>query len=221
MDRSIRTLGRFSAILCDLDGTLVDSRAALARSWERWLREEGVVVSAADLPHGVPANTIIETVIPSHRREMSAARLQDIEIADADGVREMVGARRFLARLPSDKWAIVTSSTSEVALARMRAAMIPPPAVLVTSDDVTGGKPSPEPFLRAAALLGVSPDRCLVIEDSDAGVAAGLAAGCAVLIVSGDRTVIPEDSAAPIFVSDLRLVRAHSDGDAVVVELHG
>jgi sugar-phosphatase len=221
MHRSTHALGRFSAILCDLDGTLVDSRAAVERSWERWLREEGVVTSAADLPHGVPAKTIVESVIPSHRREVSAARLRDIEIADADGVGEVLGARRFLAPLPSDKWAIVTSSTPEVALARMRAAMIPPPAVLVTSDDVTRGKPSPEPFLRAAALLDVSPHRCLVIEDSDAGVASGLAAGCAVLIIRGDRTVIPEDTAARIFVSDLRLVRARLDGDDVVVELHG
>ena len=57
------------------------------------------------------------------------------------------------------------------------------PPVMITSDDVTVGKPDPEPYLRAATLLGVDPSDCLVIEDAPAGIAAGRAAGAAVLAV--------------------------------------
>src|SRR5699024_6041405 len=67
---------------------------------------------------------------------------------------------------------------------RLEAAGLTPPEVMITADDVTRGKPDPEGYAIAARRLGVDPQRCLVVEDAPAGIAAGLAAGAQVLAVT-------------------------------------
>jgi sugar-phosphatase len=82
----------------------------------------------------------------------------------------------LLESLLQETWAVVTSCSEVLAVARLRKAGLPIPKYMVTSDDVSFGKPNPEPFLVGAQLLGIQADRCLVIEDSLAGVEAGLRA---------------------------------------------
>jgi sugar-phosphatase len=94
--------------------------------------------------------------------------IEELEASDVDGVTALPGARRLLAALPADRWAVVTSGTRAVAQARLRAAGLTCPR-LVTADDVRRGKPDPEPYLVGAAQLGVPPERCLVVEDAPAG----------------------------------------------------
>ena len=94
------------------------------------------------------------------------------------------GALAFLSALPSDRWAIVTSATHDLAMARLGAAGITPPAVFVTGEQVTRGKPCPDGFLLAAQKLGCDPRDCLIFEDAPAGIEAAEAAGGAVAVVS-------------------------------------
>jgi sugar-phosphatase len=102
---------------------------------------------------------------------------------DASGVAVVGGAMELLTALPAGRWTIVTSA-ARVMVDRWLAFLgLPRPAALVTVDDVERGKPAPDPFLLAAARLGVAPRECLVVEDAPAGIAAGKAAGCTVLAV--------------------------------------
>ena len=80
--------------------------------------------------------------------------------------------------------AIVTSGPTRLAEARLRAAGLPRPEVLVSADSVSRGKPDPEPYLLAAQRLGVAPSRCTVFEDAPAGVRAGHAAGMRVVALT-------------------------------------
>lgn len=122
-----------------------------------------------------------------------------------DGIVAMPGAARLLAALPPAAWALVTSATRALATNRMRAAGLDLPPLTVTADDVQPGKPAPDCYLMAARALGVAPDRCIVIEDADAGIAAGLAAGMRVLNIG------------PADVPAANVTRAHGLADVRVV----
>ena len=103
------------------------------------------------------------------------------EIEDVDGVVPLPGAVELLASLPGDLWTIVTSCTRDLAAARFRAAGLKVPQSIVTATDIVRGKPDPEPYLKGAALLGLSASRCLVFEDVTAGIQSGHAAGARVV----------------------------------------
>ena len=72
---------------------------------------------------------------------------------------------------------MVTSGTRYLATARLELGNLPTPKVLVSADDVSKGKPDPEPYLMGAKLLGMKPAECLVIEDAPAGIRAAHAGG--------------------------------------------
>ena len=176
----------FAAFLFDMDGTILDSIAAAERVWIRWAQRHGLDV-ASFLPtmHGMRA---IETVrrqnLPGIDVEAEAARITAEEMIDVDGIVAIAGVAAFMAALPADRWAVVTSAPRELALRRIAAAGLPPPPLMVTADDVANGKPAPDCFLLAAARLGVSARDCLVFEDAPAGIAAAEAAGASVLVIT-------------------------------------
>jgi sugar-phosphatase len=173
------------AILFDLDGTLIDSTPCVDRCWRALAERIGIDFdSLRGTYHGVPAKQTIARIMPdASEEERSAAYdwLEQREISDTDGIMVLPGAAQILDHLPDDKWAIVTSGSQALARARLAAAGLPVPRMLVTADDVAVGKPEPAPYLLAAHQLGVEPRRCLVVEDAPAGVAAGLASGALVL----------------------------------------
>lgn len=206
---------RFQAVLFDMDGTLVDSTAAVERCWRAWAREHGVDPAALAGSHGRPAVEIIADVLDAVRVPAALARIIALEIADTDGVVALPGAVEALRALPEGTAAIVTSCTRDLAAVRIAAAGLPAPAVLVTADDVTAGKPDPEPFLRAARRLGADPARCLVVEDAPAGLAAGRAAGATTLAVAGTHRLdqLTADAHAP----DLSRVRFAGTGGGITV----
>lgn len=171
-------------LLCDLDGVLVDSTAAITRTWRNWAEGHGLDPDAVEsYAKGPPATEVIAGVAPGLSVAIEAKRVEDAEVADVDGVTAMPGARELLAT-PGRQVAVVTSCSRRLALARMHAAGLEPPDCLVTADDVQSGKPSPEPYLLAAERLGADPASCVVIEDAPAGVQAGLAAGMTVWAVT-------------------------------------
>ena len=178
----------FDAVLFDMDGTLVDSTPAVERSWSTWSVEYGMTVSALEAGHGQPASQLVRSLIAADQVEAAMLRIAELELADVHDITILPGAVELLSSMPTDRVAIVTSATRALATARIAAAGLTPPAVVVTFDDVSRGKPDPEPFLTGAARLGIDPSRCLVVEDAPAGIAAGRAAGCATLAVTTTST---------------------------------
>lgn len=173
----------FRAVLFDNDGTLVDSMPSAMRAWRAWAAEHGVPLRALDGIAGMPAAAIIAKVAPDLERTAALTRIIELELADTEGVVPLPGAINAV-EATRDCCAIVTSATAALAAARLAAACIPAPARLVTADDITHGKPDPEPFLVAAELLGVDPEQCLVVEDAPRGLAAARTAGCASLALT-------------------------------------
>ena len=170
------------AVLLDMDGTLVDSDAAVNRAWLTWAGRRGIDGSEVlAVAHGNVAETTIRRLAPwlSAAEVAADARAQlEFEYEDLVGVVAKPDAARLLAVIEARglPWAVVTSADARLAKARLTAAAISPP-VLVSVDDVSRSKPDPEGYLKAAAILGVDPAACLVVEDSGPGVAAGQAAG--------------------------------------------
>jgi sugar-phosphatase len=177
---------KFAAFLFDMDGTVINSIASAERVWSNWARRHGLDV-AAFLPtiHGVRA---IETVgrlgLPGVDAAHEADLLLKAEAADLDGILPITGAVAFLEALPPERWAIVTSAPRSLALARMKVAGIPVPAVLVAAEDVSRGKPAPDCFQLGAKRLGLDASDCLVFEDAPAGIAAAEAAQASVMVIN-------------------------------------
>ena len=176
----------YRAFLFDMDGTVLTSIAAAERVWTTWAVRHGVDVETF-LPtiHGARAiDTIRRLGLPGVDAEVEAAWITEAEIVDVDGVLEVAGAAKFLRSLPLSQWAIVTSAPRELALRRLAAAGIPEPAVMITAEDVTAGKPDPAGYRLAARRLGVEPGQCLVFEDASVGILAAEAAGADLMIVT-------------------------------------
>lgn len=205
-----------TALLFDIDGTLVDSTAVVERSWRAWASERGLDVDAVlRVCHGRRSADTVALFVPPAEQAAAVADLDLRELADFDGIVALPGARSLLSRLPADRWAAVTSGSQRLMRARLQAAGLPTPAVLVSGEDVTLGKPDPEGYLKAAAALGLGIDRCLVIEDAPAGIDAARAAGAQVLAVATTHApsrlraadaVIPDLSASTLETTDRGLV---------------
>ena len=173
---------RCRGLLFDLDGVLVDSTPAVARVWAWWANEHGFnadeVVQQA---HGRPSMATIRELLPDGDHEAENHEVERREIEDIEDVTALPGALQLLEALPLDRWAIVTSCTRRLAEVRIGAAKLPRPKYLVTSNDVSRGKPDPEPYLKGARILGVPAQECVVFEDAPAGIRAGKAAGARVV----------------------------------------
>ncbi len=178
--------GRYRALLFDMDGTVLNSIPVAESIWGAWAMEHGLDLETF-LPtiRGVRSvDTIAALQLPGVDPEMEAQRITEIEIVTVDGILEISGAAKFLRSLPADRWAVVTSAPRALATARMNAAGLPPPPVLVTSEDVTIGKPDPQCYELAARKLGADVKECLVFEDATVGILAAQAAGARVIVVS-------------------------------------
>ncbi|WP_328684458.1 HAD family hydrolase [Streptomyces sp. NBC_00343] len=202
------------ALLFDNDGTLVSSLESVRRCWTRWAEEFGI--TAEDFArvelHGRTAVAIAADLLPADVVPAAVARIEALEVEDVPngGATLLPGTRDFLDSLPADRWAVVTSATRRLAEARLAHAGILP-KTLVVAEDVTRGKPDPEPYLLAARQLGVDPARCVVFEDAPAGLQAGRAAG--MITVALATTHEAHELDADLVVSDLSALSALvSDG---------
>ena len=207
----------FEAVIFDLDGTLIDSTPAVLRSWATWAEEYGLPPMDSVRHHGVPSAAVVRAVIPEDLHEAAIRRISELEIADLHDIVVLPGAVKALSSIARAKNAIATSCTRPLAKARIAAAQLVPPSVLVTADDVTHGKPHPEPFLKAARRLGVDPGRCLVVEDAPKGIEAAQAAGCFTLAVvtTTPRELLDADAV----VADLSEIRFEANHEGVRVRL--
>lgn len=203
----------FQACLFDMDGTLLTSIESAERVWSRWLRGHGLdPVKILPTIHGVQTiETIKRLAIPGIDPVEEAAWIAREEMVDLDGVRAIDGARDFVASLPHDGWAIVTSATRALAEARLAAAGLVAPGLFITAEDIATGKPAPDCYIEAARRLGKDVTQCLVFEDAPAGIQAGRAAGAPVVVITVTHQH-PIDTEYP-HIRDYRgLTTRHADG---------
>ncbi|MGH7713443.1 MAG: HAD-IA family hydrolase, partial [Gemmatimonadaceae bacterium] len=207
------------AILFDLDGVLVDSRAVVERTWRRWAqrhgRDGGEILRKA---HGRRTIDTVRDVAPDLDAEAELRWLEAAELNEKEGLVALPGAAAVLLAVPDARRAVVTSGGRALATLRMRVAGLTMPSVLVAAEDIENGKPAPDGYVLAASRLGVDPGDCVVIEDSPPGIAAGRAAGARVIAVpttfAADRL-----SDAHVIVPSLQRIRVSSDARCLRVEV--
>lgn len=191
------------ALLFDLDGVLIDSTPAVTRVWAQWAVEHGFdPEKTVREAHGRPSIESIRELLPDADAEAENAIVEQREIEDLEGVVPLPGAVQLLSSLPSDRWAIVTSCTRDLARVRIRAAGLPVPATIVTSSDITNGKPHPEPYLKGAAALRFDAADCIAVEDVPAGIRSALAAGARVIALRTTATDAELHTASPNWIVD-------------------
>ncbi|MFZ4517922.1 MAG: HAD-IA family hydrolase [Microthrixaceae bacterium] len=205
-----------AAALFDSDGVLVDSADSLRRTVAVWAAGHGIDAEHAFRRwHGRRAVDVIAELLPHIDADAEDARYEDLEVADAVTVTAIPGAVDLVGT-PGLRWAIVTGCSRRLATARLGAAGIPLPDVVITGDVLDAGKPDPEGYVLAAERLGVRPEACVVIEDADAGVEAGLAAGCHVLAYGGLVTIEHPRVTLVRQLADLRLDTASGNSTVLV-----
>ncbi len=209
-----------TAMLFDLDGVLVDSSVVVNRHWKRWADSHDVCFEhLAEVMHGRTSAGIIRIMAPHLDAEHEGRIREAQEGIDTDGLEAYPGARSLLQALPPHSWAVVTSGNNRTALTRLHYGDFPTPPILVTSEDVQLGKPDPEAYLLAATRLGVKPEKCVVIEDAPAGIAAARAAGMRVIAVATTHGSLAL-AHAHIIAHAIADVRVETEGDQlrVIVE---
>jgi sugar-phosphatase len=176
---------RISAILFDLDGVLVDSLRVVERAWRRWAEEHQIPADKVlAVVHGRAAREVIAMFAPHLAVAEQELLVSGYEVQDGGELAVVPGARECVALARQGRWAVVTSGVRHLATARLTAVGLPVPEIMITADDVTMGKPDPEPYRRAAAVLGVPEGECVVVEDAPMGVLAAKRAGMTVLAVT-------------------------------------
>jgi sugar-phosphatase len=208
------------AVLFDLDGVLIDSVRVVERAWRRWAREQHLDTGEVlGIVHGRRAQDVVRMFAPDLDPAEQVGRISGYEMAEGDsGLAVIPGALECVGVARRGRWAVVTSGGRELAAQRLAAvglaaAGIPAPGAFVTGDDVERGKPDPEPYLRAAELLGVPAGECVVVEDAPAGVLAGQRAGMTVLAVATTHPADALDQADRVF-SGMEQVAGYLRGQA-------
>jgi sugar-phosphatase len=159
----------------------------------------------------------MERFLPGHVHAEELDEMARYAETDLEGILAVPGAIQTVRALHKHPWAIVTSAWRTLAEARVAAAGIPVPKVIVPFDEIRNGKPDPEGFLCAAERLGVPPKECLVFEDTRPGIEAGINAGMQVV---GILTTMPASQLRhrPL-VRDFRDVTIRPQGADLMVEL--
>lgn len=176
------------AVLWDLDGTLVDSEDFHWQSWRHAMDAEGLPVTFEQFKasFGQRNQTILSKWLGPGATPADVDRVADAKeveyrrLAADHGLTPLPGAAEWLVRLQAAGWkqAIASSAPRLNVDAMLRALDLERYFdAIVSSENVTAGKPDPQVFLVAASKLGVPPDRCIVVEDAAAGVEAARRAG--------------------------------------------
>jgi mannitol-1-/sugar-/sorbitol-6-phosphatase len=194
---------RCKGILFDMDGILISSLGSVERSWTKWAVMRGVDPAyALSIAHGCRSIETVAILRPDLDAQAENDIVEALEIEDKDGVAILPGVKELLAKLPGERWTVVTSATEPLARARLAVAGVPLPARMITANDVSEGKPHPAPYLAGAALLGFAPGDCVVFEDAASGTKAGRAAGCTVVATTFSHSA-ESLAAADYLIADL------------------
>ena len=184
------------AVLFDLDGVLTDTERLHWAAYRRVLLDLGVDMDLEEyrrwfIARGIGPEYTCQTYrLPVAPDELRALKAPVYRTLLEEGVRPMPGAREALARLgTSHRLALATNTARvEVDLILGQLGLAPFLRSTITREDYVHAKPAPDAYLAAAAALGVSAEECAVVEDTERGAAAGLAAGIPVIAVPNDLT---------------------------------
>ncbi|HLM32142.1 MAG TPA: HAD-IA family hydrolase [Solirubrobacterales bacterium] len=177
--------GPAEAVLFDFDGVLVDSGRQVELAWGQWADRHGISIDAMRAVwHGRQTEEVVRMLARELDPGVEAAWVEELVLTIDGGGTAIDEAVELYRRLAEGRRAIVTSARIETAQARIARQALPPPAALVTAGDVEAGKPAPDCYRLGARLLGLDPERCLVIEDAPAGIEAALAAGMTVIALT-------------------------------------
>ena len=208
-----------SVLLFDMDGTLVDSTASVERAWGRFAARHGLDAGAIlAVAHGRPTIEVVADFAPRGVDVVAETdRIEAEEIDRTDGISEIPGAAALLSGLDRDRWAVVTSATRALTVKRLAAVGIPLPKILVAADDVTKGKPHPQPYMLAAKALGFDASEAVVFEDAPAGLRSARAAGAATVVVGGYEGEAADGLPR---VADMKSVQVSAKGSGFAVTLN-
>ncbi len=166
------------AVLFDLDGVLVDSTKSVVKLWTEWSERNRIPPARTlGIIHGRRTMEALELLAPHLDIQSEAEKIEAGITLKKGGTLAIPGADKLLEALPPDRWCVVTSGLKEFAKIRLNDAGLPVPNILVSAEDVTHGKPHPEPYLKGAKLLGKAPADCLVVEDASNGIKSAHAGG--------------------------------------------
>ncbi|KAF7185000.1 Glycerol-1-phosphate phosphohydrolase 2 [Pseudocercospora fuligena] len=215
----------FSALLFDMDGTIIDSTDAIIKHWHQIGKEIGVDGDEIlKTSHGRRSIDVLAILCPERANWEYVCKAEGVipKLYGNDAV-EIPGARKFLEKLEGlgvVSWAIVTSGTKPLVMGWLERMKLAVPKFMVTAEEVQHGKPNPEPYLEGARRLGKSgKEDVLVFEDAPSGVRAGKAAGFKVLALATTHEVEElREAGADWIVRDLRSVRVERfDGKSGIV----
>jgi len=210
---------RCSGFLFDLDGVLVDSRAVVERTCRRWaLRHQLDPETVLRIAHGRRTRDTVKAAAPHLDADREAAWIDAVELADVDGLIAVSGAGEVLTRLPAASWAVVTSCGRALAELRLTSVGLPIPKIVVTSQDVSQGKPAPDGYRLGAKRLGLEAAACVVFEDAPAGIAAARSAGARVIALT-TMLAAPDLAGADATIPDFTAIRVRPEHDAFVITI--
>lgn len=207
------------AVLFDLDGTLVDSGACIEDLWREWAEKNHIDVNYVhSIIHGRTIEETLSKISPYFSNEKCVEEIKSLAIEKLSKVAPVPGAVRFLSSLPLELFAVVTSGAKKVALPGIYGAGLPVPDCIITAEDVSESKPSPEPYLLAAERLNKRPEDCLVFEDADAGITSALAAGMRVVVVGSSQNVKYQNQNL-LRLDNFSNVNVSFDGENIIISL--
>jgi sugar-phosphatase len=198
-----------------MDGTIIDSIAAVEHAWRHWAALEGIDPPSAEDFHGRTAADLVSALLPPERFLTALDTLTELERQPSVPIPMLPGALALIRSLPTDRWAIVTSATLPVARARLEHSGLPLPTLLITADAVTRGKPDPQPYQKGARWKSeVQP--AVAFEDTVAGLRSAKAAGCRTVGVVGTHSFVELQPHADAVVESLADVSVFSNDDNVL-----
>jgi len=210
---------RCSALLFDLDGVLVDSHAVVERASRSWaLRHQLDPEMVLRVAHGRRSSDTVKTVAPHLDAAREAAWIDAAELGDVEGLKPVPGAGELLATLPASRWTVVTSCGRALAERRLTAVGLPVPKLIVTSEDVSKGKPAPDGYRLGAERLGCDPATCVAFEDAPAGIAAARGAGARVIGLTTMLTA-RELTGTDVTIPDFGTLRVRQEPDALIITI--
>ena len=196
------------AVLWDMDGTLVDSEEFHWISWQRALAKEGIVITPEQFlsTFGTRNDSILHqwlgAAATQERMERIANAKEELyrDLIRREGISPLPGVAHWVRHLHQEGWlqAVASAAPRENIVAVLEALSATHVFQgIVSAEDVRQGKPDPEVYLAAAARVGVSPERCIVVEDAVAGVEGARRAGMRSIGVNHEGVHLPADIVVP------------------------
>lgn len=204
---------RTEALIFDMDGTMVDSMPAHARSWVAFCRQNGIQMEAAEILARTTGRTGVECMAEVFGRPLGEAEAlafvhqkeqiyRDLFAAE---FREVAGFTAFARQAAARglKLAVGTAGDQHnIAFVMSRLGMDPLPLAIVGGDEGLSGKPTPAIFLEAARRIGVAPERCIVFEDAPFGIEAARRGGMRAVAVCSTHSF--DELAGPHVIAAVR-----------------